>query len=77
MKTKECGGPRCKQQIGWAVTKEGKRIPLDVSAPVYFVEEDNIQSGLPLAVRTVAYVNHYKTCPDADLFTKRVKGAKR
>ena len=53
---KSCGAP-----IVWAVTEEGKRIPLDGKPEKRFIVED-----LPDKVRLVStFQTHFVTCLDA------------
>lgn len=65
---KGCGAP-----IVWAVTSEGKRIPVDVRPPVYAVTEE--PDGSVRAVRVAREgvkfgVSHFATCPKASDFSK-------
>lgn len=60
-KCKGCGKP-----ITWGIDPEGKRIPLDPSAPVYAYASETQQCE-----RTgLALVSHFATCPDANKFSK-------
>lgn len=54
---------RCGKRILWAVARDGKRIPLDPSPPVYFLE-----TGMsPIAFRN-AEVRVMTMTPDGDGF---------
>ena len=64
----------CGKEILWATTKEGKRIPLDATAPVYMRVQADPSMGFqlqdPVAERVhVAYVSHFATCPKANQFS--------
>ncbi len=71
LKTSACRG--CGKPIIWAVTEEGKKIPLDPRPPVYLMQivlKDDIATGVN-AVRDERYaVSHFATCPDANRFSK-------
>lgn len=69
-----CAG--CGRKIVWAVTAEGKRIPLDPSAPVYDVVYPDVILGqmIEKAVATrrkSAMVSHFATCLKASGFSRR------
>lgn len=65
--TVPCKG--CGADMIWAETPDGKRIPLDAKAPVYFVTADGV------ATRAVGYyVSHFKTCPRASDFSASKRG---
>ena len=74
-----CGNekrPGCGKQIQWATltADDGKviNIPLDPSAPVY--EITGGQDDKLVVKRThTAMVNHFKTCPVANKFSKGSK----
>lgn len=65
--TSKCKG--CGKLIRWEQTPDYKNIPLDVSAPVYALIE---QQGKPtVVVRThLCFVSHFSTCPKASDFSK-------
>jgi hypothetical protein len=66
----ECRG--CGKRILWGVTPEGRKIPLDPSAPVYSVVHIN---GRDECVRTTLHmVSHFVTCPKANDFSASKKG---
>lgn len=66
----------CGKQIVWGVTADGKKIPLDPSAPIYaFVSSvlDDAEprvSLLPAMDRRASgpMVSHFSTCPLANRF---------
>lgn len=57
----------CGAKILWGADEDGKAIPLDPSAPVY--EED----GSVIRRTRLAYVSHFKTCPQANQFSATKK----
>lgn len=68
---KACGCP-----IAVATQADGKKIPLDLRAPVYRLDAD--LTGEVVATRdTGAFVSHFSTCPKADAFSSKGKGATR
>ncbi len=76
----KCKG--CGKRIVWGETPEGKKIPLDPSAPVYSIDvgensgEMRVWDGLgvrPVERRRGFMVSHFATCPDANRFS----GSKR
>lgn len=63
----------CNREIVWGTTEDGKKIPLDPSAPVYVtIRED---AGGELLVRQThrAMVSHFKTCAKASQFSSSNK----
>ena len=65
--TVPCKG--CDAEMIWAMTPDGKRIPLDATAPVYFLTAEGT------AIRAVGYyVSHFKTCPRANEFSASKRG---
>ncbi len=62
----------CGKEIVWGVTEEGKKIPLDPSAPVYYVSDDQVLSGGFMSYKIErersSMVSHFKTCPKASDF---------
>lgn len=62
----KCRG--CKAPIYWAISPKGKKIPLDVRAPVY--REDPGRPG-HLIEGEDHYVSHFATCPKASQFSGR------
>jgi len=68
----------CGKEIVWGVTDEGKKIPLDPSAPVYYVSDEQIetpQGMTPKIERERQHmVSHFKTCPNAADFSKGRRG---
>lgn len=64
----------CQRKIVWAVTENGKRIPLDDVAPTYTVRTiQNPETGEyeDRAERSTARVSHFVTCPDANKWSKK------
>ena len=55
-RTTKCRGKTCGQQIGFAVTRNGKKLPIDPE-PV-----ETAKDG------TDIYATHFSTCPDAKGF---------
>ncbi len=67
--------PRCKgcgKKIFWAVTLEGKKIPLDPTPAVYRVVQRQNTHGL-VERDTNAMVTHFATCSSAGRFSGRNK----
>lgn len=64
MSDSKCKG--CGATIVWGETADGKKIPLDPSAPVY--EIDPVHPTKCERTKT-AMVSHFKTCPKADQFS--------
>ena len=63
---KSCGIP-----IIWAISPNGKKIPLDARAPTFILDRNReVTDGLPQARRHRAYVSHFSTCPDATKHSK-------
>ena len=54
----------CRAEIIWALTENGKRIPLDRKREKRFVLWDH-PDGDFRAVMTEVYVPHFATCPQA------------
>ena len=76
-----CAG--CSQNIRWAYTPAGKRMPLDPdpvpAGPGTFVlEGPRCRPSEPLLdpPGTEHYMSHFATCPDAALFRKSPAGMK-
>lgn len=69
----------CGKTIVWGVTQDGKRIPLDPSAPIYVVHQ--IVGGDPVVVLLSAadrrldgpWVSHFATCVKANEFSASKK----
>lgn len=67
-----CKGAECKKKILHATTEDGKRIPLDSSAPVYLCYM--LPNGDLRAERANdCYVTHFATCPSVVAFAKKKK----
>lgn len=61
-----CGCP-----LGFGLTNDGKRIPLDLRSPVYAITGDRSPGKPMIVVQTgLAFVTHFRTCPQADQFGK-------
>ena len=65
----------CGRAMLWALTQEGKKIPLDAETPVFQITKDpvTIESGGErwTAKRLQgAYVSHFSTCRAADSFSQ-------
>ena len=59
----------CKAEIGWGLTVNGKRVPLDPPEN-RFVEDENGR----LEIRQT-WLNHFATCPQADQHRKPLPGS--
>lgn len=76
-KESTCRG--CGKKILWARTSDGRRIPLDPSAPVYVLLSDaecGDQNGPVVILHPAAdrklkgpWVSHFATCPQANQFS--------
>jgi hypothetical protein len=67
-----CGNdrrPGCGKEIQWGVTPDGKRIPLDPSAPVYRIVSRAEDGSLTIERDQESMVSHFKTCPKASEFS--------
>lgn len=60
----------CNKPIVWGLTEDGKRIPLDPSAPVY------VRDGEVVRRERLAMVSHFATCPKANDFSASKKADK-
>lgn len=73
MITKPCRG--CGKPVVWGETKDGKKIPLDPTPPVYkqFIDEFNNvwleRCFSELTRRPTAMVSHFATCKAANQFS--------
>ena len=65
-----CGAP-----ILWAVTGQGKRMPLDVDRRPVLVVEGELDDGTAIVSQQAGYTSHFATCPQADDW-RRKKPAK-
>ena len=67
----------CGKTIIWGKTHDGKRIPLDPSAPIYGVNvattDGPVVCLIPAADRKNQgpWVSHFATCPKASQFSRR------
>lgn len=60
----------CGVEIVWGITDNGKSIPLDLKAPVYSLQIDQLSGQTDRAVRMAnTYVSHFATCPQANTFS--------
>ena len=53
------------------------RVPIDLSADIYEATDFDPVTGVPTEARRVKnthFVNHFKTCPDAQAFTRANRG---
>lgn len=57
----------CGRKIVFAITEQGKTIPLDLTAPVYYCNWDAKCFRGPAH----HYVSHFATCPDASKHSKK------
>lgn len=55
----------CGADIIWAVTRNGKGMPLDSKAEMRLVLQES-EVDRPLAVMRRTYVSHFSTCPNAE-----------
>lgn len=63
----------CGKKIVWAVTENGKRIPLDDVAPTFTVRRVQLEKTGEYedrAERSTARVSHFSTCKDANYWSK-------
>jgi hypothetical protein len=63
-----CKGGRCKKLVAWAIDEDGKRIPLDSSAPVYRVTIAEDGTTLRAVRDRNCMVLHHATCVDVGKF---------
>lgn len=76
-----CTGPNCGRAIAWAVTVEGRRMPLDptpdADGNVILQRQPDgsirarVLAGDELPAQQTAWVPHHRTCPDAADFRRR------
>lgn len=79
MALRKCEG--CKKEIVWAVTADGKRVPLDPEPHVYMIEGQGeagyrarrVNGNAEKAVGQ-AMVSHFATCSHAHLFRRQEQG---
>lgn len=57
----------CGAEIIWAVTANGKRMPLDAKHSSGFTIEGiaDAREGTPLIASSRVYISHFATCPNA------------
>ena len=66
----------CGKKLYWGITEDGKTIPLDAVAPVYYVKlgmNENKKNGtekIEIFREPNAFVTHFATCPKANQFSK-------
>jgi hypothetical protein len=64
----------CGAEIIWAVTENGKRMPLDaqpINRPSCFVLNDREDPPVAVVAKGPSvYVSHFATCPNADQHRK-------
>lgn len=65
--TARCKG--CGRSILWGVTPEGKKIPLDTSAPTYRVSRSDGEGTVQVERTEAVFVSHFSTCTQADMFS--------
>jgi hypothetical protein len=53
----------------WGVTVDGKRIPLDPSAPTYRVSRSDGDGRVEVERTEAVFVSHFSTCSQADMFS--------
>lgn len=83
MKTIPCRG--CGKPIVFALTADGKKIPLDPRPPLYFAFEgeagliigdrirSHVMADIPGAPEAMPMVTHFATCPKANQFSRSNK----
>ena len=62
----------CGKKIVWAVTQEGKKIPLDPAPPVYMLMRFHDENGrwvYRCDKGGTVFVSHFSTCPKANDFS--------
>ncbi len=79
-----CNGPRCGREIRWAMTEQGRRIPLDyepdpngnvIIVNVGGKHRARILSGRELPAQQQAWMPHHKTCIDSETYRARQHAA--
>lgn len=75
-----CSGPTCAAVIRWAVTREGRRMPLNPEpdpAGNVVIETNpagevraRVLTGPELPAQGEAWMPHWKTCPDSPVFQR-------
>lgn len=67
LRRSQCKG--CGRPIVWGVTVDGKRIPLDPSAPTYRVCRADGDGTVEVERTEAVFVSHFATCSQADMFS--------
>lgn len=80
-----CKSARCGAPILWAITRAGRRIPLDADPVgkgegIIWIADDGVAEFVsghnrPPEEVTTFYVTHFTTCPDAKHFHQAPKAA--
>lgn len=65
----------CGASIIWAITKNGKRIPLDAKPEVRMVLEEH--EDTPVARSVEAFTAHFASCPNAAQHRKKTTPAEQ
>jgi len=68
-----CKSEGCGASIIWALTENGKPVPLDKKGEKRYVLIPKEGSGDPVVQLRTTYSSHFVTCPDADKFRKSKK----
>lgn len=58
----------CKAPLAIVMGPNGKRIPLDLRAPVYSISEDMTGAAVAMPHQS-AHVSHFSSCPRANEFS--------
>lgn len=62
----------CGAAIVWAVTGDGKRVPLNVDAMERrLAQVDELEDGTPVVRSVRTWVTHFATCPHADTWRRK------
>lgn len=71
----DSGRPGCGREIAFGLTPDGKRIPLDLTAPVYCVGPwDETAQAFRVERASIGYrVSHFATCAKASNFSRGAK----
>lgn len=61
----------CGAEIVWAVTENGRRMPLSKASEQRRFVVDKLGDGTDMARSTLTYVSHFSDCPNADQHRRR------
>lgn len=69
---RKCDGPDCRTDIAWGTTLDRKRVPLDPRPSVY-LPLGIVDGRLSIAQIRGALTNHFSTCKNPEVFSRRAK----